>query len=67
MEWNALGERELLFQRVGVAIAQGNSMILDSMDHDWRGCGTATRRPRSDVAVQDSPSDLLVDLLGGMP
>lgn len=39
LEWNALHERELLFQAVSVAIAKGNSMILDTLDHDWRGCG----------------------------
>ena len=41
LEWNTLHERELLFQAVSVAIAKGNSMILDTLDHDWRGCGDA--------------------------
>ena len=34
-EWVALAERELLFQRSGVAVARGNSAILGTLRHTW--------------------------------
>ena len=39
-EWVALGERELLFQHAGVAVARGNSAILDTLRHAWSSGGT---------------------------
>ena len=35
-EWAALQKREFLFQAVSVAIAKGNSIILNTMDQEWR-------------------------------
>ena len=34
-EWKSLAERDLLFQRAGVAVARGNSLALDSLSHAW--------------------------------
>ena len=71
-EWNTLRERELLFQQVSVAIAQGNSMILDTMDHDWRNCDVAAKcdtrsQPGGFVWSGDWQSIYVQDVLGGMP
>ena len=46
-EWVALAERELLFQRAGVAVARGNSAILDTLRHTW-GLGGTKRRQAKD-------------------
>ena len=35
-EWMSLLRREFLFQRVSVAIARGNTMILNTMKQGWR-------------------------------
>ena len=34
-EWVALQKREFLFQRVSVAVARGNTMILNTMRQGW--------------------------------
>ena len=34
-EWGTLRVRELLFQKVSVAIARGNTMILNTLRHSW--------------------------------
>ena len=45
-EWVALAERELLFQRAGVAVARGNSAILDTLRHTWSKGGTKRRQAK---------------------
>ena len=45
-EWVALGERELLFQHTGVAVARGNSAILDTLRHKWSSGGTKRRQAK---------------------
>ena len=72
-EWKALHERELLFQSVSLAIARGNSLILDSLTHDWKNCTADARAAvRGEVdsrwaeSVSDAAPVLLRDMLGGM-
>ena len=50
-EWDTLRERELLFQQVSVTIAQGNSMIFGTMDHDRRNCDVAAKRDTASLAA----------------
>ena len=57
-EWVALAERELFFQHAGVAVARGNSAILDTLRHTWSK-GSTNRRQAKDP---NKPSD---DFLGG--
>jgi hypothetical protein len=45
-EWVTLAERELLFQRAGVAVARGNSAILDTLRHTWSKGGTKRRQAK---------------------
>ena len=45
-EWVALAERELLFQHAGVAVARGNSAILDTLKHTWSKGGTKRREAK---------------------
>ena len=45
-EWVALAERELLFQHAGVAVARGNSAILDTLRHTWSSGGTKRREAK---------------------
>ena len=45
-EWVTLAERELLFQRAGVAVARGNSAILDTLRHMWSKGGTKRRQAK---------------------
>ena len=45
-EWVALAERELLFQHAGVAVARGNSAILDTLRHAWSSGGTKRRQAK---------------------
>ena len=42
----ALAERELLFQHAGVAVARGNSAILDTLRHTWSKGGTKRRQAK---------------------
>ena len=54
-EWVALAERELLFQRAGVAVARGNSAILDTLRHTWSKGGTKRREEKdpNELAADD--------------
>ena len=45
-EWVVLAERELLFQHAGVAVARGNSAILDTLRHKWSSGGTKRRQAK---------------------
>ena len=57
-EWNALGERELLFQRAGVAVARGNSIVLNSLDHSW--CVSDSKRKKaSSISASESHKNTL--------
>ena len=53
-EWVTLAERELLFQRAGVAVARGNSAILDTLRHTWSKGGTKRRQAKD-------PNELAAD------
>ena len=44
--WVALAEQELLFQHAGVAVARGNSAILDTLRHAWSSGGTKRRQAK---------------------
>ena len=55
---NALGERELLFQRAGVAVARGNSIVLNSLDHSW--CVSDSKRKKaSSISASESHKNTL--------
>ena len=57
-EWNALGERELLFQRAGVAVARGNSIVLNSLDHSW--CVSDSKRKKAhSISASESHKNTL--------
>ena len=58
-EWVALAERELLFQHAGVAVARGNSAILDTLRHTWSSGGTKRRQAKD-------PNKLADDFLAGL-
>ena len=58
-EWVALAERELLFQRAGVAVARGNSAILDTLRHTWSKGGTKRRQAKD-------PNKLADEFLAGL-
>ena len=70
-EWGALQEQEVLYQRFSVAIAQGNTMVLDSLTQGWE----RSRVPAAVDVGQDEDTDtawdgdpaMLRDFLGGMP
>jgi hypothetical protein len=47
--WTTLGERDLLFQRAGVAVARGNSLVLDSLSHAWSS-GLPKKQPHPERA-----------------
>ena len=36
VEWNTLAKREFLFQCTSVAIARGNTMILNTLRQSWQ-------------------------------
>ena len=58
-EWVTLAERELLFQRAGVAVARGNSAILDTLRHTWSKGGTKRRQAKD-------PNKLADEFLAGL-
>ena len=58
-EWVALAEQELLFQHAGVAVAHGNSAILDTLRHTWSKGGTKRRQAKD-------PNKLADDFLAGL-
>ena len=66
-EWMSLLRREFLFQRVSVAIARGNTMILNTMKQGWRSGRRAEEiwvrtgargRPLSDTPPKLAPESL---------
>ena len=42
-------ERDLLFQRAGVAVVRGNSLVLDSLSHAWSS-GLPKKQPHPERA-----------------
>ena len=59
-EWAVLAERELLFQHTGVAVARGNSAILDTLRHAWSPGGTKRRQAKDPSKL--AAADFLVEL-----
>ena len=59
-EWVALAERELLFQHAGVAVACGNSAILDTLRHTWSSGGTKQQQAKDLNKL--AATDLLANL-----
>ena len=58
-EWVVLAERELLFQHAGVAVARGNSAILDTLRHTWSSGGTKRQQAKDSKLVA---ADFLAEL-----
>ena len=64
-------EQEVLYQRFSVAIAQGNTMVLDSLTQGWERSRVPAavdvgRDEDTDTAWDGDPA-MLRDFLGGMP
>ena len=56
-EWTSLGERDLLFQRAGVAVARGNSLVLDSLSHAWSSARSKQHQSLENSKVQKFDTD----------
>jgi hypothetical protein len=56
-EWISLGERDLLFQRAGVAVARGNSLVLDSLSHAWSSARSKQHQSLENSKVQKFDTD----------
>ena len=67
-EWAALQKREFLFQAVSVAIAKGNSIILNTMDQEWRMAHRAKQMRGTPFAAKpdlSEKSEIAVSIAAG--